>query len=44
MLGGAAYFVTKGVKKVSVLPIIRVVVSRKVPVHNFMTGAEPWLT
>ena len=44
MLGGAAYFATKGVQKVSVRPIIRMVVSGMVPVHNSMTGAEPWLT
>ena len=44
MLGGAAYFVTKGVQTVSVRPIIPVVVSGEVPVHISMTGAEPWLT
>ena len=44
MRGGAAYFATKGVQKVSARPIIRVVVSRKVPVHNSMAGAELWLT
>ena len=44
MLGGAAYFAMKGVQKVIVHLIIRVIFSGKVPVHNFMTGAESWLT
>ena len=41
MLGGASYFATKGVQKVSVRPIIRVGFSGEVPVHNSMTGKEP---
>ena len=41
MLGVAAYFATKGVQKVSVRRIIRMVVSEEVPVHNSMTGKEP---
>ena len=41
MLGGASYFATKGVQKVSVRRIIRVVFSGEVPVHNSLTGKEP---
>ena len=40
MLGGDAYFAMKGVQKVSVRRITRVVVSGEVPVHNSMTGKE----
>ena len=40
MLGGAAYFATKGVQKVSVCRLIRVIFSGEVPVHNSMTGKE----
>ena len=44
LLGGAAYFTTKGVQTVSVRPaIVRMVVSGEVPVHNSMIGAEPRL-
>lgn len=42
MLGGVAYFATKGVQKASVCPIIRVVVSGEVPVHTSMIGVEPY--
>ena len=38
---GASYFATKGVQKVSVRRIIRLVFSGEVPVHNSLTGKEP---
>ena len=40
-LGGAAFFATQGVQKVSIRPIIHVVVSGEFPVHNALLGAEP---